>query len=139
MTGFEPVYETYYYAYDACDGRRETGKALANHGVSATAGAGSRSSLESVYSMEPVTETARPYWKTRSDIAGSLERQAGFQSEAASMLAKSAAQFIARRESTGGYDLAGYPFFRGLGPGYDDRAGRMCTGDGAVRDGKRAF
>lgn len=58
VTGFEPVYETYYYAYDACDGRRETGKALANHGVSLTAGAGACSSLEIVYSLKPVTETA---------------------------------------------------------------------------------
>ena len=116
VTGFEPVYETYYYAYDACDGRRETGKALANHGVSLTAGAGVCSSLEIVYSLEPVTETAEAILEDAVRYRRELERQAGFQSEAASMLAKSAAQFIARRESTGGDTiLAGYPFFEDWG------------------------
>ena len=116
VTGFEPVYETYYYAYDACDGRRETGKALANHGVSLTAGAGVCSSLEIVYSLEPVTETAEAILEGAVRYRRELERQAGFQSEAASMLAKSAAQFIARRESTGGDTiLAGYPFFEDWG------------------------
>lgn len=116
VTAFKPVYETYYYAYDACDGRRETGKALANHGISLTAGAGVCSSLEIVYSLEPVTETAEAILEGAVRYRRELERQAGFQSETASMLAKSAAQFIARRETTGGDTiLAGYPFFEDWG------------------------
>ena len=74
------------------------------------------SSLEIVYSLDPVTETAEAILEDAVRYRRELERQAGFQSEAASMLAKSAAQFIARRESTGGDTiLAGYPFFEDWG------------------------
>lgn len=46
----------------------------------------------------------------------SLKKQAGFQSEIASELAKSADQFISRRESTNGETiLAGFPFFEDWG------------------------
>lgn len=113
---FEPVSETYYYACDACDGRRETGTALANHAVCCTTGPGGRSKLEFVYSTEPVRETAEKIIDDAVRYRKELERQAGFKSEAASMLAKSAAQFISRRESTGGDTiLAGYPFFEDWG------------------------
>lgn len=45
-----------------------------------------------------------------------LEEQAGFSSDMAKCLAKSAAQYIARRESTGGDTiLAGFPFFEDWG------------------------
>lgn len=112
----EPVYETYHYAYDACDGRRESGTALANHIVRHTTGALERSELEIVYSAEPVTESAGEIIAGAAKYRRELEELAGFQSRTASMLAKSAAQFIARRDSTGGDTiLAGYPFFEDWG------------------------
>lgn len=63
-----------------------------------------------------MTETAGKIIDDAVLYRKNLEKQAGFKSEAASMLAKSAAQFIARRESTG-WDtiLAGYPFFEDWG------------------------
>lgn len=122
------TYETYYYAYDACDGRREHGMAAANHTVKTEVPAGGKTVLEIVYSMEDRYERE---WevasKTVEGIAASIIREAGeyrksladssgFHSPLARTLAKSAAQFIAKRESTGGDTiLAGYPFFEDWG------------------------
>lgn len=113
---FAPVYETYYYAYDACDGRRETGTACANHGVKKRIPAGSQTVLELVYSMEPTAQQACAIIEEAVSYRRRLAEQAGFNSPAASMLVKSAAQFVAKRESTGGDTiLAGYPFFEDWG------------------------
>ncbi len=45
--------ETYYYSYDACDGRRETGIAKANHEISLCVKPGQTEALEIIYEMEP--------------------------------------------------------------------------------------
>lgn len=108
--------ECYFYSYDACDGRRETGRAVANHQISCTVEAGECGVLEVVYEMELSRCSA-------ADIIGELKNHrktladtAGFSSPAARMLSKSAEQFISKRESTGGDTiLAGFPFFEDWG------------------------
>lgn len=45
--------ECYHYSYDACDGRRETGRALANHVLTLDVAAGETGTLEIIYEMEP--------------------------------------------------------------------------------------
>lgn len=109
--------EVYYYSYDACDGRRETGHAKADHKISIAVEPGQQAELELVYFMG--TEKAE---SAESVIAGmkqyrkELEEKAGFTMEMAKELSKSAAQFVSKRESTGGSTiLAGYPFFEDWG------------------------
>lgn len=112
----ELSYEEYYYEYDACDGRRETGVAAANHKIEQTIPGGSTGSLEIVYSMKPVVEQAEKIIEGTREWRKTLENLAGFTSPVARMLSKSAGQFIALRESTGGATiLAGYPFFEDWG------------------------
>lgn len=112
----ETVYRELYYAYDACDGRREHGLAAANHRIGIKAAPGQRVRLEIVYSTEPVRETAEEILTGMAARQKELEEQAGFSSRAARTLSRSADQFVAWRESTGGKTiLAGYPFFEDWG------------------------
>lgn len=109
-------YEEYYYAYDACDGRREHGRAAANHKISITVSSGSKEVLELVYSMKPDPEDAFEIIESTKRWREMLEKKAGFRSPVAKLLSKSAGQFVAKRESTGGDTiLAGYPFFEDWG------------------------
>ncbi len=113
-----------YYAYDECDGRDPVGNTYVNHQTEKKAAAGECVSLEIVYWMNP----------DGSDLAGSgfaeasgifneavryreeLAKTSGLQSETARVLAKSAGQFVAERESVGGKTiLAGFPFFEDWG------------------------
>ena len=140
--------ETYFYSYDACDGRRSTGTAKAGFRIRAAVKAGGYREISVVFSVSGETdpqmkggrsclqqeaETADPH--TRGMAGGvplqmtaqqiikeqklyrrGLEEQSGFLSDTAKCLAKSASQFIARRESTGGDTiLAGFPFFEDWG------------------------
>ena len=135
--------ETYFYSYDACDGRRSTGRAKAGCRIQAPVKAGEYRELSIVFSLESPGEGQKGDLSAASDIhtrgrAGrrmpqdemtaqqiieeqkayrrGLEEQAGFLSDTARCLAKSASQFIAKRESTGGDTiLAGFPFFEDWG------------------------
>lgn len=135
--------ETYFYSYDACDGRRSTGRAKAGCRIQAIVKAGEYRELSIVFSLDSPGEGQKGDLSAASDIhtrgrAGrrmpqdemtaqqiieeqkayrrGLEEQAGFLADMARCLAKSASQFIAKRESTGGDTiLAGFPFFEDWG------------------------
>ena len=110
--------ETYFYSYDACDGRRSTGKAKAGCRISAGERAGEYRELTIVFSVDGTggQMTALQIIEEQKAYRRALEEQAGFSSDMAKCLAKSAAQYIARRESTGGDTiLAGFPFFEDWG------------------------
>lgn len=134
------VYEEQYYAYDACDGRRETGTALANHRITVEVPAGGNTRLDLVYFMED-SKTAQQILDSAKERRAALAQRVGFRSPAAKLLAKSADQFIAHRKSTGGKTiLAGYPFFEDWGrdtmialPGCTLSAGRFETAKSILR------
>ncbi len=115
------ITETYYYSYDACDGRRETGSARACHRISVTVDGGCDAALSVVYSIsqdcgENPREKAEKIIEELKTYRMGLEYLAGFQDENARTLSKSAEQFVAHRESTGGRTiLAGFPFFEDWG------------------------
>lgn len=105
-----------YYAYDACDGRRDTGRTLVNHCVTFTVPSGEAYTLELVYGMTPelpaVKEMCRDIRKRRESLA----QEAGFTDERANVLAVNADQFISYRASTAKQTiLAGFPFFEDWG------------------------
>lgn len=112
----EEVWETYYYSYDACDGRDETGTAKADHQISVAVRPGGEAVLELVYSMENAEQDAESLiWEMR-EYRKKLEKTAGLAHPLACELVKSADQFVSARESTGGKTiLAGYPFFEDWG------------------------
>lgn len=132
--------ETYFYSYDACDGRRETGIAWAEHEISLKVEAGETGILEIVYEME---ETKAGKENVSEIIEGlqrhryKLEQQAGFSSELAKFLSKSAAQFVSKRESTGGDTiLAGFPFFEDWGRDTMIALPGVCISTGQYRTAK---
>ena len=122
VTDTEEKEEVYFYSYDVCDGRRETGHAKANHVISVSARPGEKVKLKLVYSMEkkyfeqgkfPEAEEIIKEYKERRR---SLVKTAGLSMTMAQELVKSADQFVSRRESTNGSTiLAGYPFFEDWG------------------------
>lgn len=105
-----------YYAYDACDGRRETGCTAVNHCVRLTVPAGRTDTLSIVYGVMkklPAVEEMLAGMKQRRKA---LEEQAGFTDETAKTLAVNADQFISYRASTAKQTiLAGFPFFEDWG------------------------
>lgn len=108
--------ETYYYCYDDCDGRRKSGTAKANHQILMTTGPGRKNVLEIIFEMQESNESALEIIDSVKTFCREWEERAGFTSKAAKTLAKSAAQFISERESTGGRTiLAGFPFFEDWG------------------------
>ncbi|MCI7098512.1 MAG: amylo-alpha-1,6-glucosidase [Lachnospiraceae bacterium] len=108
--------ENYYYGYDACDGRREQGHATANHEIFCSTAPFTSDVLEIVYEMEESEDTVVDMITGLKTHRNRLSERAGFQSDAAAMLSRSANQFIAKRESTGGDTiLAGFPFFEDWG------------------------
>lgn len=110
------ITERYYYSYDVCDGRQSWGRATGNHEILCSVNAGEETVLELVYEMEPSDETVQEIISDIKEYRNQLTEQAGFRSAAANMLVKSADQFIAKRESTGGDTiLAGFPFFEDWG------------------------
>ena len=116
-----PEKETYYYRYDACDGRRECGSAVALHQMGMTVPPGEERVLEVVWHLEAPGETfvfpgAREVVERAKQFRQELSRKAGFQDEMADVLVKSAAQFVSERASTEGKTiLAGFPFFEDWG------------------------
>lgn len=114
-----PVRETCSYAYDVCDGRRESGQTAALHRFTAVAPAGTRRTVELIYSLERSSFGSEESSRIREALCRErrmLEETAGFSDPAAGMLAKSAGQFISYRESTGADTiLAGFPFFEDWG------------------------
>lgn len=139
ITGMPETAQKYYYAYDACDGRRERGMAKACHQIELSVKSGCEETLSIIYTMEEGKEDVRTARQERSaiwdSVSGSdiqrmvqdvvegqkdyrkgLEHLSGIQDENARTLVKSADQFLSLRESTGGKTiLAGYPFFEDWG------------------------
>lgn len=108
--------EICYYDYDACDGRREQGRVKANHEISCNIAPFTSEVLELVYEMEKSEDRALDIISGLKEYRTKLEEQAGFSSDVARMLSKSANQFLSKRESTGGDTiLAGFPFFEDWG------------------------
>lgn len=129
--------ETYFYRYDACDGRRETGHARAVHRICLSVEAGKTACLELLYSLEPVSENFGKLAEQLKAYRRGLEQTAGFQSEIASFLAKSANQFISKRDSTGKETiLAGFPFFEDWGRDTMIALPGVCISVGRYREAK---
>lgn len=117
---FEPFAQEFeegmYYAQDACDGRMRTGCAYKNHKIIRKVPAKSSVTLEIVYSMAEIRESADEILQEAAAYRKQLVQESGLKHEAAQMLVKSAGQFTARRDSTGGKTiLAGFPFFEDWG------------------------
>lgn len=105
-----------YYAYDACDGRRDTGRTLVNHCVTFTVSSGEADTLELVYGMTPELPTVKEMCGDIRKRRESLAQEAGFADERAKVLAVNADQFISYRASTAKQTiLAGFPFFEDWG------------------------
>lgn len=109
-------YENLYYAYDACDGRKETGCTMVNHCVFLAVPSGEEKVLELVYGMTANLPSAEEMFCDNEQTRKALADQARFQQGAASVLAKSAGQFVSYRASTANKTLlAGFPFFEDWG------------------------
>lgn len=138
VSGIIDKTETYYYSYDACDGRRKHGRAKGNHEISCCVGALEHAVLEVIYEMEPSEETVEEIISDMKAYRSSLEKKAGFRSEMARMLSKSANQFVAKRESTGGDTiLAGFPFFEDWGRDTMVALPGLCISTGQYESAKR--
>ena len=108
--------ECFYYAYDICDGREESGRAATNHRIEKVIKAGKKECLEIIYSMEESKETVKEIFEKEILYRKKLSEQAGFQEPLAQVLSKSANQFLSERASTKGKTiLAGFPFFEDWG------------------------
>lgn len=138
VSGIPERVEAYYYSYDACDGRRSLGHAKGNHEISICAGSQEEVMLEVVYETEPSKDTAEEIISRQKAYRRALEEKAGFRSEAARTLSKSANQFIAKRESTGGDTiLAGFPFFEDWGRDTMIALPGLCISTGQYESAKR--
>ncbi len=105
-----------YYAYDACDGRRATGRTLVNHCVTFTVRPGEQDVLELVYGMTPKLPDVKEMCRDITEYRKRLAERAGFMDETARTLAVNADQFISFRASTAKQTiLAGFPFFEDWG------------------------
>lgn len=111
---FPTRYQTLFYAYDMCDGRRETGRAAANHAVFVTVAAGRNKTLDVVYALDAAPPKAAEILRQARKRCRDLQAQSGLRDPAARQLALSADAFIARR-GTHKTILAGYPFFADWG------------------------
>ena len=110
------ITDHYFYSYDACDGRREHGHARANHEIMCSIKPDTSYTLEIVYEMEKSEDTAKEIIAGVKKYRTRIQEISGLQSDIGRMLSKSADQFIAKRESTGGDTiLAGFPFFEDWG------------------------
>ena len=116
LSDTEEIRENYFYSYDACDGRRETGLAKSGHIITESVQPGEEKILKLVYSMENADQDADAIILEMQTYRKALEAKAGLHREMAKELVKSASQFVSRRESTNGRTiLAGYPFFEDWG------------------------
>ncbi len=104
------------YSYDACDGRMCEGNVCTNHQITKEVSGHSCAVLEILYSMEEIHTTADQVFQEAAAYRRELVHVSGLKQEAAKQLVKSAHQFVAKRESTGGKTiLAGFPFFEDWG------------------------
>lgn len=134
----ENTEETYFYRYDICDGRRAYGHAKANHQIMVSAASGQCVTLDVVYEMELSGLSAMDIIEETKCYRRMLEEQAGFTSEIARFLSKSASQFISKRESTDGDTiLAGYPFFEDWGRDTMIALPGLCISTGQLETAKR--
>ena len=116
LSDTEEIRENYFYSYDACDGRRETGLTKSGHMITKSVQPGEEKILKLVYSMENADQDADAIILEMQTYRKALEAKAGLHKEMAKDLVKSASQFVSRRESTNGRTiLAGYPFFEDWG------------------------
>ena len=151
IQGMPETAEQYYYAYDACDGRTETGAAKTDHRIVWRVGPGEKGTFELLYILDPANQESvknrrkKPY--TVSSVQNIIEEEkqrrtdltqkAGFLSETASFLTRSADQFLSRRESTGGKTiLAGFPFFEDWGRDTMIALPGICLSTGRCEEAK---
>lgn len=135
------VQERLYYSYDACDGRRETGRTETDHRIRIAVPAGESRTLEIVFETERSERSAGWIITGMKERRKALRQQAHFRSETAGALAAAADQFVSRRDSTKGETiLAGYPFFEDWGrdtmialPGICLSTGRYETAKSILR------
>ena len=135
------VQERLYYSYDACDGRRETGRTETDHRITIQVPAGESRTLEIVFETERSERSAGWIITGMKERRKALRQQAHFRSETAGALAAAADQFVSRRDSTKGETiLAGYPFFEDWGrdtmialPGICLSTGRYETAKSILR------
>ena len=135
------VQERLYYSYDACDGRRKTGRAETDHRITIQVPAGESRTLEIVFETERSERSAGWIITGMKERRKALRQQAHFRSETAGALAAAADQFVPRRDSTKGETiLAGYPFFEDWGrdtmialPGICLSTGRYETAKSILR------
>lgn len=112
--------ETYYYSYDACDGRRSTGTAKACQELSFEVEAKESKTLAVIYSMKKyegdAVTLAQAVINERKSYHQKLVEESKIKNPLAKVLVKSADQFLSERESTQNKTiLAGYPFFEDWG------------------------
>ncbi len=106
----------HHYAYDICDGRRETGSTAVNHSISFTVAPGGKETLHIVYGVKAQLPDAEEIFEDMRQHRNAVRKQAGFRNETAKMLSVSAHQFISYRSSTAKQTiLAGFPFFEDWG------------------------
>lgn len=109
-------YDNLYYAYDACDGRAESGAAAVNHELRFQVKAGEHFLGSAVYGTEQVRLSVEQIEKALVESRRALIARAGLQDETAQALVAAANQFISYRASTGKQTiLAGFPFFEDWG------------------------
>ncbi len=143
--------EQYYYAYDACDGRKETGEAKAEHRIVWYVEPGERSTLELLYTLGSSNQESVERKEEKSFIVSSVQNimeeekrrrmdlvgKGGFLSETASFLVRSADQFLSLRTSTGGKTiLAGFPFFEDWGRDTMIALPGICLSTGRYKEAK---
>ncbi len=108
-------HDNLYYAYDACDGRREVGCTAVNHCIVFRVSPRETKTLWMVYGICPGTKF-EDILHNMEEHRSSLRKRAGFENEAARTLTVSAYQFISYRASTANQTLlAGFPFFEDWG------------------------
>lgn len=109
--------EELYYAYDACDGRRENGRTAVNHKITLHIPASlAEGRLELVYGTSPLLPSMEDILAALRQYRNALKERAAFPVETAQTLALAANQFISFRASTGKQTiLAGFPFFEDWG------------------------
>ena len=140
LDNIEERQETYFYSYDACDGRRETGLAKSGHIITESVQPGEEKILKLVYSMENADQDADVIILEMQTYRKALEAKAGLHKEMAKELVKSASQFVSRRESTNGRTiLAGYPFFEDWGRDTMIALPGICISTGQYETAKEIF
>ena len=105
-----------HYAYDACDGRRETGSTAVNHKISIKVASGEQETLSMVYGITAKLPGMEEILADMCRHRNALTEQAGFSDDMARALTVAAHQFISYRSSTAKQTiLAGFPFFEDWG------------------------